>query len=206
MWEKAKDFIVKAFTIIFCATVIIWVLQNFDLHFNMTNDASKSILAVVGGLAAPIFKPLGFGDWRAATALVTGLTAKEAVVSTLQMLTGDAGLASVFSTQLAAFSFLIFTLLYMPCVAAMAAIRREFNSTLKSVYMMIYQTAFAYAAAFCVYNAGRLMGFGRKFTPGIAEITIGIVLIGAITAAVLYLVYKRNTGCGDCEKCKKCTK
>lgn len=204
MWEKAKDFIVKAFTIIFCATVIIWVLQNFDLHFNMTNDASKSILAVVGGLAAPIFKPLGFGDWRAATALVTGLTAKEAVVSTIQMLTGEAGLASVFTTPLCAFSFLIFTLLYMPCVAAMAAIRREFNSTLKSVYMMLYQTAFAYAAAFCVYNAGRVMGFGRNFAPTLSEIIIGIVLIVLITAAVLYLICKKNSGETDCKNGKIC--
>jgi len=204
MWEKAKDFIVKAFTIIFCATVVIWILQNFDLHFNMTDDASKSILAFVGGLAAPIFKPLGFGDWRAATALVTGLTAKEAVVSTIQMLTGEAGLASVFTTPLCAFSFLIFTLLYMPCVAAMAAIRREFNSTLKSVYMMLYQTAFAYTAAFCVYNAGRVMGFGRNCAPTLSEIIIGIVLIVLITAAVLYLICKKNSGETDCKNGKIC--
>ena len=206
MWEKAKDFIVKAFTIIFCATIVIWILQNFDTHFNMVSDSSKSILAAIGGIAAPVFKPLGFGDWRAATALITGLTAKEAVVSTLQMLTGDAGLSSIFTTHLAALSFLIFTLLYMPCVAAMAAIRREFDSTVKSIYMMIYQTAFAYAAAFCVYNAGRLMGFGRDAAPGIAEIIIGIFLVAAIVCVALYLILSKNHCCANCSKCAKNSK
>lgn len=206
MWEKAKDFIVKAFTIIFCATIVIWILQNFDTHFNMVSDSSKSILAAIGGIAAPVFKPLGFGDWRAATALITGLTAKEAVVSTLQMLTGDAGLSSIFTTHLAALSFLIFTLLYMPCVAAMAAIRREFDSTVKSIYMMIYQTAFAYAAAFCVYNAGRLMGFGRDAAPGIAEIIIGIFLVAAIVCVALYLILSKNHCSANCSKCAKNSK
>lgn len=206
MWEKAKDFIAKAFTIIFLASVIIWILQNFDIHFNMVNDASQSILSKLGSIAAPVFYPLGFGDWRAAAALVTGLTAKETVVSTLKLLGGSAGLSSVFATPLAAFSFLIFTLLYMPCAAAMAAIRREFNSTLKAVCMMLYQTAFAYVCAFCVYNAGRLMGFGRNFSPKIPQIAVGIVLISAIAAILIYL-FRQKESCGkDCVKCTKYSK
>lgn len=127
MWEKAKDFVVKAFTIIFVATIIVWVLQNFSTHLSIVTDSSDSILAAIGQVIAPVFAPLGFGDWRAATALITGLMAKETVVSTLAVLMNvgePAMLVPVLSqlfTPLAAVSFLVFTLLYMPCVAAMAA-------------------------------------------------------------------------------------
>lgn len=162
MWEKAKDFLVRAFTIIFCATIVIWLLQSFDFRFNMVADSADSMLAAIGRAIAPIFAPLGFGDWRAATALITGLTAKEAVVSTFAVLTGagdSASLVPILSQMfppLAAFSFLTFTLLYMPCVAAMAAVRRELGGTGRAAGVMVYQTLVAWVAAFVVYHVGML--------------------------------------------------
>ena len=151
MWEKAKDFVVKAFTIIFVATIIVWVLQNFSTHLSIVTDSSDSIL--------------GFGDWRAATALITGLMAKETVVSTLAVLMNvgePAMLVPVLSqlfTPLAAVSFLVFTLLYMPCVAAMAAVRRELGSLRGAAAAMAFQTSVAWVAAFLVYQVGMLLGF-----------------------------------------------
>lgn len=163
MWEKAKDFLVKAFTIIFIASIAIWMLQSFDFGFNMVTDSSQSMLAHVGRWIAPILAPLGFGDWRAATALITGLTAKEAVISTFAVLMGvsdtsqvAAQLSQIF-TPLAAYSFLIFCLLYMPCVAAMAAVKREMGGYHKAVGLMVFQTAVAWIAAFIVYQAGSLL-------------------------------------------------
>ena len=162
MWEKAKDFLVKAFTIIFLATIVIWFLQRFDFRLNMVADSSQSILAAIGRLIAPIFVPLGFGDWRISTALLTGLTAKEAVISTLAVLLGrDIGtlapaLQGLFSPLTAA-SFLAFTLLYVPCVAAMAALRREMGSTRAMLGTMVYQTAVAWIVAFIVYQIGALI-------------------------------------------------
>ncbi len=202
MWEKAKDFLVKAFTIIFMATIVIWVLQNFDIRFNMVEDSQNSILAMLGRAIAPVFAPLGFGDWRAATALVTGLSAKEAVVSTLTMLTGDGDITALF-TPLAACSFLTFTLLYMPCVAAMAAVKRELGSMGKAAMMMLYQTFVAWVTAFAVYNAGKLMGFGRGVMPSPADVVIGAVLTVLIVSAILYLAFKKNQGC--CGSCKNCS-
>lgn len=163
MWEKAKDFLRKAFTVIFLATILIWFLQNFDWTFNMVQDSTQSILASIGSWLAPFFAPLGFGDWRAATALVTGLTAKEAVVSTLSVLTGAAtdaqlviALNSMF-TPLSAFAFLAFTVLYMPCVAAFATTRKEMGSTWQAVLTAMYQTGVAYIVALLIYQVGRLI-------------------------------------------------
>lgn len=124
MWDKAKDFITRAFTIIFLASLIIWFLQTFDLHFNIVTDAGNSILAMIGGFIAPIFKPLGFSDWRASTALLTGFTAKESVVSTLKVLLGGGALQMMFTVK-SSIVFLVFTLLYTPCVAAISAVKRE---------------------------------------------------------------------------------
>ncbi|NMP36716.1 MAG: ferrous iron transport protein B [Clostridiales bacterium] len=161
MWEKAKDFIVKAFTIIFAATVIIWFLRTFDLKLNVVSDASNSILALIGSLIAPIFKPLGFGDWRISTALITGFTAKEAVISTLAVLTGTSlstlsETLGAYFTSITAISFLVFTLLYTPCVAAVAAVKRELGSRIQSIGVMIFQTALAWICAFAVYNIIKL--------------------------------------------------
>ncbi len=161
MWEKAWDFICRAFTVIFAATIVIWFLQNFDIRLNVVGQGSgDSLLAIIGTWLAPIFAPLGFGDWRVATALVTGLMAKEAVISTLGVLMGvganlgSAALSSLFTLP-SALSFLVFCLLYTPCVAALAALRRELGSGVKTVLVMISQCCVAWLAAFCVY---KLMG------------------------------------------------
>lgn len=156
MWEKARDFLQKAFTIIFLATVIIWFLQSFDLRLNPVADSADSLLASIGRWIAPVFRPLGFSDWRVATALITGFTAKEAVVSTLGVLmgTGTAALGGALTglfTPAAALSFLTFTLLYTPCVAAVAAIRRELRSTVKTLGVVVFQCVVAWVAAGAVY-------------------------------------------------------
>ncbi len=159
MWDKAKGFIRRAFTVIFVASIVIWFLQSFSWSFDMVSDSSKSILASIGSLIAPVFVPLGFGDWRASTALLTGFTAKEAVVSTLSVLIpgGASGLQTLF-TPLTAFAFLTFTLLYMPCVAALAATRRELGSTKGALFAVLYQTGVAWIIAFIVFQGGRLLG------------------------------------------------
>ena len=128
LWEKAKDFLQRAFTVIFVATIVIWFLQSFDLHFNLTADSQNSILAVVAGLIAPVFAPLGFGDWRISTALISGFMAKESVVSTLSALTGSMDVIHKILTPASALSLLIFCLLYTPCVAAVSSVKRELGS------------------------------------------------------------------------------
>lgn len=161
LWEKARDFLQRAFTVIFIATIIIWFLQSFDTRLNVVDDSADSLLAMIGKFIAPIFKPLGFGDWRAVTALISGFTAKEAVVSTLSVLmnTGTAQLGSVLPslfTGLSAVSFLVFTLLYTPCVAAVATIKKELGSRIKTVGVVFMQCAVAYIASFIVYSVGGL--------------------------------------------------
>lgn len=163
MYEKAKDFIKKAFTIIFIASLVIWFLQSFNFQFEMVSDSSKSMLAYLGNLVAPIFKPLGFGDWRFSTAVITGVTAKESVVSTLSVLTNantsaslTIALQSLLSTP-AAFSFLVFTVLYMPCVAAFATTKRELGSWLQALLVAFYQTGIAYVMAFIFYHIALLI-------------------------------------------------
>lgn len=163
MWEKAKDFLHKAFTIILGATIIIWFLQSYDFSFHGVSDASQSMLAQIGNLLAPLFEPLGFGDWRASSALITGITAKESVVSTLSILTNansDAGLSAALMTMFtpaAAYAFLCFTVLYMPCVAAFAATKRELGSFKQALGAVLFQTAVAYAVAFFVYQIGSVL-------------------------------------------------
>ncbi len=162
MGNKASHFVKKAFTIIFLITIVIWVLQTFTFRFDVATDSAQSMLSTIGHFMAPVFAPLGFGDWRAATALLTGLTAKEAVVSTFAVLLGAtsgqplAPLMTQLFTPLTALSFLSFTLLYMPCVAAMAAVRRELGSTWAAVLAMFVQTAFAWVVTFVLYNVARL--------------------------------------------------
>lgn len=159
MWDKGKDFLKKAFTIILLASVAIWFLQSFDLGMNLVADSSESILAKLGSLIAPIFKPLGFGDWRTATAIITGITAKESVVSTLKVILGatsgnlSEALAAIL-TPLSAFSFLVFTVLYMPCVAAFAATKRELGSLRAALVTAFCQTAMAYVVALLIYQIG----------------------------------------------------
>ena len=157
IWEKAKDFLVRAFTIIFVATIIIWFLQTFDARLNVVSDPENSLLCLLGGLIAPIFAPLGFGDWRLSTALITGFTAKESVVSTLTVLTGGAGVAGLFATPWAAYTFLVFTLLYTPCVAAIAAVRREMGRRWAPV-VVVLQCCVAWLCAFLFHALGLALG------------------------------------------------
>lgn len=150
LWEKAKDFLQRAFTVIFLATIIIWFLQSFDIRLNVVADSADSLLALIGRLIAPVFAPLGFADWRCATSLISGFIAKESVVSTLEVLLGGAPLFTMFTNRSAA-SFLVFTLLYTPCIAAVATIRREFDSTLKTIGIVLMQCCVAWIAASVVY-------------------------------------------------------
>ena len=157
LWEKAKDFLEKAFTVIFLATIIIWFLQTFSLHLSVVTDSKDSILAVIAGLLAPIFKPLGFGDWRISTALMTGFIAKESVVSTLSVLfKSTEGLFEIL-TPAAAAALLVFCLLYTPCVAAIASIKRELGAKWAGVIMLM-QCVIAWICAFLVYSLASLCG------------------------------------------------
>lgn len=163
MWEKAKDFLTKAFTVIFAASIVIWFLQTFDTRLNVVSDSSQSLLADIGQIISPIFKPAGFNDWRIATSLITGFTAKEAVVSTMSVLLGvgtdqlAGALTSLFPSTFSAVSFLLFTLLYTPCVAAVATIKRELNSTVKTAGVVFLQCLVAWIVSVCVYQIGMLL-------------------------------------------------
>ena len=162
MWEKAKDFLMKAFTVIFVATIVIWFLTNFDTRLNVVSDSSKSLLALIGQWIAPVFKPTGFGNWRMVTSLITGFTAKEAVVSTMSVLLGvgmaelPQALGALF-TPLSAVSFLLFTLLYTPCVAAIATVKRELRSTWQTVGVVALQCTVAWIVATLVFQVGSLL-------------------------------------------------
>ena len=193
LWEKAWDFIRRAFTVIFTATILIWFLQTFDLRLNVVSNSADSILALVGRWIAPVFQPLGFGDWRAVTALISGFTAKEAVISTLGVLLGvgmdnlGPALGTLF-TPLAAGSFLIFTLLYTPCVAAVATIRRELGSKLQTLGVVVMQCVVAWLAA-----GSPLDG----------------LLLALLAVGVFFALrsMRRNRGCcGDCGRCGGCWK
>ena len=202
MWDKAKDFLQRAFTIIFVATIIIWFLQTFDTRLNVVMDSANSLLAVLGRWVAPIFTPLGFGDWRISTSLITGFTAKEAVVSTMSVLCGTSmsnlpqTLGSFF-TPLSAVSFLVFTLLYTPCVAAIAAIRREMDSALQAVGIVIMQCVIAW-----------LVEAGKRDNMNILD----WILLGGIGVAVFVAVRcickkRKNGDCigcsGSCASCMR---
>ncbi|MEZ4629062.1 MAG: ferrous iron transport protein B, partial [Eubacteriales bacterium] len=161
LWEKAKDFIERAFTIILLATVVIWFLQTFDMRLNVVTSSAESLLAQIGRFIAPIFRPTGFADWRVATSLISGFVAKEAVVSTLAVLMGT-GVGNLrlllpqLFTPLSAMSFLLFTLLYTPCVAAVATMRKELKSGFATLGVVIMQYVFAWIVAFAVYQIGGL--------------------------------------------------
>lgn len=165
MWDRAKGFIKKAGTIIFSAAVLIWLLQSFNFSFQMVEDPSESIMGAIGAAIAPIFAPLGFGNWQASVALLTGFVAKEVVVSTLGILHGVGedpavlipALQAAF-TPLTAYAFMAFTLLYLPCIAAFATIKREMNSWKWTLFAVGYQTVVAWVVAFLIFNVGRLFG------------------------------------------------
>lgn len=156
IYTKSKDFVTRAFTIIFWAAIVIWFLQTFDIHLNLVNDSADSLLAVLGNLIVPVFKPLGIDDWRITTAFLTGFMAKESVVSTLTVLLGDVErLPEVFS-RLNAFVFLVFSLLYTPCVAAIATVKRELGRSY-AVLVVLLQCTIAWCVSFVVYSVGMFL-------------------------------------------------
>ena len=155
LWEKAKDFLQRAFSIILIATVVVWFLQSFDLHLNIVEDSQQSILAMIAGLLAPILRPLGLGDWRIVTSLITGFMAKESVVSTMEILFG--GSVQTAMTSLSAAALLVFSLLYTPCVAAIASVKRELGRKY-AVGMVVWQCAVAWIAALAVRLIGLALG------------------------------------------------
>ena len=159
LWEKARDFLERAFTVIFLATIIIWFLQNFDFQLSLTADPQESILAWIASGIAPLFAPLGFGDWRVSTALITGFTAKESVVSTLTVLLGgDTAALTTLFTPFTGIVFLVFTLLYTPCVAAIAAVKRELGGARAAAGVVLMQCGIAWIVAFVVHCVGTVFG------------------------------------------------
>ncbi|MDO5390451.1 MAG: ferrous iron transport protein B [Eubacteriales bacterium] len=158
LWEKAKDFLQRAFTVIFVATIVIWFLQNFNMHLTRVSDSQDSILAIIAGIIAPVFAPLGFGDWRISTALISGFMAKESVVSTLTVLFGSTASLQAVLTPLTAASLLVFCLLYTPCVAAVASVKRELGGKW-AAGVVIGQCVIAWLCALVVHLVGMMIGF-----------------------------------------------
>ncbi len=198
LWEKAKDFLERAFTVIFVATIVIWFLQTFDFGLNMVADSQDSMLAVVAGWLAPVFVPLGFGDWRISTALVTGFMAKESVVSTLSILFGSAESLVAALSAVAALSLLVFCLLYTPCVAAIAAIKRELGGRW-AAGIAFGQFAVAWVAAFVVYGIGTLLEASQL---NLVSVAVGVaVAVLAVFAVRRMLVRRRQGGCAGCSGC-----
>ncbi len=191
LWEKSKSFIIKAGTIIFISSVVLWVLQNFNWRFEMV-EAERSLLAAIGNVIAPIFYPLGFGDWRAAVALLSGTFAKETVVSSLSILLGggdlNVALSGIFN-PLAAYSFMAFVLLSFPCVAALAATKKEMGSTKWMFITMSFQLGTAYLVSFLIYNIGGLYGYNKWIV--LAPLLALVLTLGAV---YLYKHIKKNKG------------
>ena len=191
MWDKAKDFLHRAFTVIFVASLVSWFLQTFDARLNVVDDVDASLLAGIGGLIAPLFAPLGFGDWRAATALMTGFMAKESVVSTLTQVMGEGVDLTMLFTPVTAMAFLAFVLLYTPCVAAIATVRSEQGGARAALEMVLLQCGIAWVVSFAVYLAGSLV------TGGIADAFSLPGLVAAVVIAVgigVYLKQQRTDG------------
>ena len=156
IYSKSKDFVTKAFTIIFWATIIVWFLETFDWQLNLVQNSAQSLLANIGNFVAPVFKPLGISDWRISTAFITGFMAKENVISTLSVLSGGVQSLPLMFNKLTAFVFLVFCLLYTPCVATIATVRRELGA-IYAVFVVLIQCAIAWFVAFLVYNIGSLI-------------------------------------------------
>ena len=194
LWEKAKDFLERAFTIIFIATIVIWFLQTFDFGLNVVADSADSMLAVVAGWIAPVFAPLGFDDWRISTALVTGVMAKESVVSTLSVLFGSTASLVAALTPLAALGLLVFCLLYTPCVAAIASVRRELGGRW-ALAMVFGQFAVAWLAALAVRGAGLAL----ELPAGEAwSVAVGAAVVVAVALVLRRLARRRRAGVGGC--------
>lgn len=212
MWEKAKDFIKKAFTIIFLASLVIWFLQTFDYKFNVVESIDQSFLGIIGKGLAPIFCPLGITDWRVSTSLIAGISAKEAVVSTLAVLMGTSVselsgvLATVFS-PLTAFAFLVFALLYTPCIAAVTTIGKELGSRWWTLAVIVFQCVVAWVVSFVIYRLGLLIQGGGL--NAIDYVVISLIMVLAIVV-LAYILHQKKKGAnlcsGDCSSCNKSCK
>ncbi|RDB58102.1 ferrous iron transport protein B [Paraeggerthella hongkongensis] len=203
LWEKAKDFLERAFTVIFVATIVIWFLQTFDFSLNMVASSEDSMLAVVAGWIAPVFAPLGFGDWRISTALVTGFMAKESVVSTLSILFGSTASLVAVMSSVAALALLVFCLLYTPCVAAVAAVKRELGGKW-ALGVVFGQLAVAWVAAFVVHGVGTLAvdAGGNAWT-----LAVGALVAVLVVLALARMRSRRARGSGcesSCDGCEGC--
>lgn len=202
VWDKAKGFIKKAFTVVLAACVIIWFLQTFDAHLNVVEDVDTSLLACIGGFIAPLFAPLGYGDWRVSTALMTGFMAKESVVSTLTQVMGEGVDLTMLFTPVTAMAFLAFVLLYTPCVAAIATVRSEQGGTRAALEMIVLQCSIAWIVSFVVY------AFGLLATGGIGQLSpIGFAAVAIIAFGIFVYLKIQNKDielAPACSSCKGC--
>ena len=202
VWDKAKGFIKKAFTVVLAACVIIWFLQTFDAHLNVVEDVDTSLLACIGGFIAPLFAPLGYGDWRVSTALMTGFMAKESVVSTLTQVMGEGVDLTMLFTPVTAMAFLAFVLLYTPCVAAIATVRSEQGGTRAALEMIVLQCSIAWIVSFVVY------AFGLLATGGIGQLNpIGFAAVAIIAFGIFVYLKIQNKDielAPACSNCKGC--
>lgn len=202
VWDKAKGFIKKAFTVVLAACVIIWFLQTFDAHLNVVEDVDTSLLACIGGFIAPLFAPLGYGDWRVSTALMTGFMAKESVVSTLTQVMGEGVDLTMLFTPVTAMAFLAFVLLYTPCVAAIATVRSEQGGTRAALEMIVLQCSIAWIVSFVVY------AFGLLATGGISQLSpIGFAAVAIIAFGIFVYLKIQNKDielAPACSSCKRC--
>lgn len=212
VWERLKDFLTKAGTVLLAATIVIWFLQSFDFSMNMVTNSADSMLASIGKTIAPLFTPCGFGDWRASVSLFTGLVAKESVVSTMAILYGsglDTNLSNVLSqtfTPLSAYSFMVFVLLYVPCVAALSAIHKEMASFKWTFLVIVYQLFVAFSVSTLVYKVGSLIleiisGNGIK----IIDLIIAVLSISIVICIIWIEISKKKNSKGLCTSCSGCT-
>ena len=187
---------------IFGMSVLLWFLQSFDFTMHFTQNSEESMLGTIGSFIAPIFKPAGFGTWQAAVALLTGLVAKEAVVSSMCLFYGisaTAGteaaaiLSGTFGTPVAAYAFLIFTLLYVPCMAAFSTMKKEMGGWKWALGSAAYQIGIAYVLAVIVYQAGKYSAY----------VLAGLIILWALYCIIKYVINRKNTGCDDCSMCNK---
>lgn len=197
IWEKAKDFLQRAFTVIFVATIVVWLLQSFDYRFNLVEDPKDSILAIVAGWIAPIFKPVGFGDWRIVTSLISGFMAKESVVSTLEILFGDTITTALGGAAVG--SLLVFSLLYTPCVAAIASIRREMGIGW-ALGVVGWQCVIAWVASFVLYSLISLFTSGFNVANAIVIALLSAAVVAAIVSTIVN-AKKGKTCHGNCSSC-----
>lgn len=203
LWEKSKDFITRAFTVIFIATIIIWFLQSFDTRLNVVSDSQDSLLALLAGLISPVFSPLGFADWRISTALITGFMAKESVVSTLTVLVGAAPAAlGAILTPLSAIVLLVFILLYTPCVAAISAVNRELGHRM-AVMVVVWQCLVAWVVAYLVHWIGSLIIEGSVNMNTLSYILLALIAV-AVFFALRSIFVKRKGRCGSSPSCEGC--